>query len=132
MTTLSRYLAVAMLASPILGAGPVRAQTVVDGSDTTLGPEAHSVIALVGKGLKVPETARYGRLRTGRAGAICGEVDTTNRMGQHVGPRSFVADVGAGFAGIVPDGAELRNPASMGHYGVMQRILALFAANCAA
>ncbi len=122
-----------ILAAALLAAPTARAQTVADESAVALGPEAtQAVLALLGKGLKSPETARYGRLRPGRAGAVCGEVDTTNRMGQHVGPRGFVADLGAGFAAIVPDGAELRNPASPAHYAAMQRTLALFSANCTA
>ncbi|KQP32596.1 hypothetical protein ASF27_17640 [Methylobacterium sp. Leaf102] len=100
---------------------------------SALPPEiAQAAVTLLGRGLKAPETARFDRLRMGRAGAVCGQVDTTNRMGQHVGPRGFVADLEAGFAALVPDGAELRNPASPAHYAAMQRALALFAANCAA
>ena len=128
--TRHRWSPVALAAATLAGPA-VHAQVLVDAS--ALPPEtAQAVVALLGKGLKAPESARYGRLRTGRAGAVCGEVDTTNRMGQHVGPRGFVADLGAGFAAIVPDGAELRNPAGMAHYAAMQRALALFAANCAA
>ncbi|TXM69206.1 hypothetical protein FV218_17445 [Methylobacterium sp. WL69] len=116
----------ATLASPA-----VHAQGIV--GESALPPEtAQAAVALLGQSLKAPDAARYGRLRPGRAGAVCGEVDTTNRMGQHVGPRGFVADLGAGFAAIVPDGAELRNPAGPAHYAAMQRALALFAANCAA
>jgi hypothetical protein len=118
-------------ATLLVGSG-AHAQTVVDDSAAALpAGTAPAVIALLGKGLKAPEAARYGRLRMGRAGAVCGEVDTTNRMGQHVGPRGFVADLGAGFAALVPDGPELRNPASPAHYAAMQRTLALFSANCA-
>ena len=127
----SRMLRLA-LAAALLASSGVEAQTVADESAAAL-PEgtAPAVMALLGKTLKAPETARYGRLRMGRAGAVCGEVDTTNRMGQHVGPRGFVADLGAGFAAIVPDGPELRSPASPAHYTAMQRTLALFSANCA-
>lgn len=120
------------LAALLLAGSGAQAQTIVDDSAAALADRTASiVIGLLGKGLKAPEAARYGRLRMGRAGAVCGEVDTTNRMGQHVGPRGFVADLGAGFAAIVPDGPELRNPASPAHYTAMQRTLALFAANCA-
>ncbi|MCJ2036110.1 hypothetical protein [Methylobacterium sp. J-068] len=115
----------------LLAVSPVRAQ-VVDGSDQAIGADrAAGVIALTGRGLRTPGTARYGRLRAGRAGAVCGEVETTNRMGDPVGPRHFVADVEAGIAGILPDGPELRNPATPQDYAAMQRILALYAANCA-
>ncbi len=121
-----------VLAVLLMAGSAARAQTIADGSDAALpAGTAPAVMALLGKGLKAPEAARYGRLRPGRAGAICGDVDTTNRMGQHVGPRGFVADLESGFAAIVPDGPELRNPASPAHYAAMQRTLALFSANCA-
>jgi hypothetical protein len=124
--------AAALVAAALLAGTVAQAQTVVDDSAAALpAGTAPAVIGLLGRGLKAPETARYGRLRMGRAGAVCGEVDTTNRMGQHVGPRGFVADLGAGFAAIVPDGAELRNPTGTAHYAAMQRTLALFSANCA-
>ncbi|KQP74742.1 hypothetical protein ASF41_17295 [Methylobacterium sp. Leaf111] len=113
------------------GADPARA-LVADGSDREIGPErADRVIALLGQGLRAPAPARYGQLRAGRAGAFCGVVDTTNRMGNPVGPRRFVADLAAGIAGLVPDGPELRNPATPQDYAALQRILALYAANCA-
>jgi hypothetical protein len=112
----------------LLMAAPVRAQVADDpgiGADTT-----GRVIALLGRSLRTPATARYSRLRAGRAGAFCGEVETTNRMGQPVGPRYFVADLDAGIAGILPDGPELRNPGTPEDYTAMQRILTLYAANC--
>jgi len=114
----------------LLMAIPARAQVADDpgiGADTT-----GRVIALLGRSLRTPATARYGQLRAGRAGAFCGEVETTNRMGQPVGPRHFVADLDAGIAGILPDGPELRNPGTPEDYAAMQRILTLYAANCAA
>ena len=104
-----------------------------DGAEPGLDADtAARVTALLGRTLRMPETARYGRLRAGRAGAFCGEVETINRMGQPVGPRRFVADLDAGIAGILPDGPELRNPGSPQDYAAMQRILTLYAANCAA
>jgi hypothetical protein len=125
-------LAGALLTAAFLAGSGAHAQTIVDDSAAALpAGTAPAVIELLGRGLKAPEAARYGRLRRGRAGAVCGEVDTTNRMGQHVGPRGFVADPGAGFAAIVPDGPELRNPAGPADYAAMQRTLALFSANCA-
>ncbi len=120
----------------LLAASPAPAQTVPDGSDAALGAEtAAAVIGLVGKGLggrgfRNPEEARYGRLRRGKGGAVCGEVDVVNRMGNHVGPRPFVADPDAGFAGLMPDAAEIRHPSSMAQYRDFQRILALLAENC--
>ncbi|KQO56045.1 MULTISPECIES: hypothetical protein [unclassified Methylobacterium] len=115
----------------LLAAVPATAQTITDGSDATVGAEvAAATTALLGKGLKSPAEARYSRLRPGKAGAVCGEVDVTNRMGVHVGPRPFVADTGSGFAGILPDAAEIRHPSSMAQYQGFQRILALLAANC--
>ncbi|WP_019904003.1 hypothetical protein [Methylobacterium sp. 77] len=121
----------ACLALAVLAALPAMAQTVTDGSDAAIGPEVSvAVTALVGKGLKSPADARYSRLRRGKAGAVCGEVDVTNRMGAHVGPRAFVADPGSGFSGIMPDAAEIRHPSSMAQYQGFQRTLALLAANC--
>ncbi|MFD0934433.1 hypothetical protein ACFQ12_04445, partial [Methylobacterium trifolii] len=76
--------------------------------------------------------ARVGRLRAGRGGLVCGEVDRPNRMGDYTGPRPFVADLSASFAGIVPDAPELRHPASVAQYRAMQRTLSLHAAHCAA
>ena len=116
----------------LLAMSPARAE-VTDGSDREIGPDITGrVIALLGQGLKHPAAARYSGLRAGRAGAVCGAVDTLNRMGNPVGPRRFVADLAAGIAGIVPDGPELRNPATPQDYAAMQRNLALYAANCAA
>lgn len=91
---------------------------------------ASRVTELVGRGLKAPETARYSRLRMGRGGIVCGAVETTNRMGQYTGPRAFVADPDAGFAGVVPDAPELRHPGSPAEYAAMQRTRALFSAHC--
>ncbi|WP_036266466.1 hypothetical protein [Methylobacterium sp. 10] len=119
------------LALALLAVAPATAQTVIDGSDATLGAEmSASVMALVGRGLKSPAEARYGRLRRGKASAICGDVDVTNRMGAHVGPRPFVADPESGFAGIMPDAAEIRHPSSMAQYQSFQRTLTLLSANC--
>lgn len=109
-----------------VGAGAAQVST------PALPPEVASrVTELVGRGLKAPETARYSRLRMGRGGIVCGAVETPNRMGQYTGPRAFVADPDAGFAGIVPDAPELRHPASPADYAAMQRTLTLFSAHCA-
>ncbi|MCC0808758.1 hypothetical protein FPV16_21550 [Methylobacterium sp. W2] len=119
------------LSVALLAAAPATAQTVIDGSDAMIGAEISvSVMTLVGRGVRSPAEARYGRLRRGKADAICGEVDVTNRMGAHVGPRPFVADPEAGFAGIMPDAAEIRHPSSMAQYQGFQRTLALLSANC--
>lgn len=115
----------------LLAAAPATGQTITDGSDAMVGAEAAAAtMALLGKGLKSPAEARYSRLRPGKAGAVCGEVDVTNRMGVHVGPRPFVADTGSGFAGILPDAAEIRHPSSMAQYQGFQRVLVLLTANC--
>lgn len=112
---------------------PLAAQTVTDGSAAAIDTgAAKAVFALVGKGMKDPSTARYSRLRPGRSGAVCGEVDATNRMGTHTGPRAFVADPTSDVGGILPDAPELRHPSSMAQYQAMQRTLDLFKANCAA
>ena len=120
----------ALVPTLLLAASSALGQSVTDGSDAALGERAGAVIALVGKGLKAPGEARYSRLRPGRAEGVCGDVDVINRMGDHVGPRPFVADLDAGFAGILPDAAEMRHPSSMAQFQAFQRILALLAANC--
>jgi hypothetical protein len=109
------------------------AQSVTDGSDAGLGDDAaKAVFALIGQGMQAPSSALYSRLRRGRAGALCGEVDATNRMEVHTGPRPFVADLSARFGGILPDAPELRHPSSMAQYQAMQRTLDLFRSNCSA
>lgn len=84
-----------------------------------------------GRSLRDSEAALYDRLRLGRAGAVCGTVETTNRMGQPTGPRPFTADLAGGIAGLLPDAPERRNPGTVEDFATMQRILALFAAHCA-
>lgn len=111
------------------GAG---AQTVVDGSDRTVGAEAsRTVLDLIGQRMRDPE-ARVAALRLGRAGALCGTVDVRNRMGAHTGPRPFVADLSERFFGRLPEGPELRSPASPADFRAMERARALFEANCTA
>ena len=113
----------------VLAAMPAWAQ---EPDESGLGPEvAGRVRALLGRSLRDPDTARYGRLRPGRAGAVCGTVETRNRMGQPTGPRPFVTDLAGGTAGLLPDGPELRNPGTVEDFAAMQRILALYRANCA-
>lgn len=109
-----------------------QAQSVVDGSEATIGAEsAAAVVALVRRELRDPE-ARIGALHKGRAGALCGTVDIRNRMGVHTGPRGFVAEPGEGFFGRLPEGPELRNPSGVAEFRAMERARALFAANCTA
>lgn len=116
----------------LAGATAARAQTVVDGSDAAVGPEAtRTVLSLIGTQLRDPE-ARVAGLRTGRAGALCGTVDVRNRMGVHTGPRGFVADLPEKFFGRLPEGPELRSPGSMASFRAMERARALFDANCTA
>lgn len=116
----------------LLAAGTAGAQDRLDGAAPVLPAEvARRATDLVGRGLKAPDAARYGRLRMGRGGIVCGTVETPNRMGQYTGPRAFVADPDAGFAGLVPDAPELRHPASPADYAAMQRTLTLFSAHCA-
>ncbi|WP_233384519.1 hypothetical protein [Methylobacterium sp. C25] len=126
-----RFTVMAMIMALLLPLDRAFAQTVIDGSESVLGAEdAKAVFALVGKGMKDPSSALYSRLHRGRAGALCGEVDATNRMGTHTGPRPFVADTAAGFGGVLPDAPELRHPSSMAQYQAMQRTLDLYRANC--
>ncbi|GLS46326.1 hypothetical protein GCM10007884_43190 [Methylobacterium brachythecii] len=129
----ARFTTMAIIAACLLSWDHAYAQTVTDGSDSVLGlDESKATIALVGQGMKAPSSALYSRLRHGRAGAACGEVDATNRMGTHTGPRSFVADTKAAFGGILPDAPELRHPSSMAQYQAMQRTIELYRTNCAA
>lgn len=129
---IARVTVLAAFLGAILGAPAARAQTVTDGSDAALGPErTGAVLALVARVLRGPD-ARVTGLRDGRAGAVCGAVDLRNRMGTYTGPRAFVADPGGGFLGRLPEGPELRNPASPADFQAMQRARTLFAANCTA
>ena len=125
-------LPVALLALSLLDcAPPASAQTIVDGSDAAVGPAAAStILVLVGRALRDPE-ARIAGLRKGRAGAVCGTVDLRNRMGAHTGPRPFVADLSENVLARLPEGPELRSPASPGDFQAMQRAKTLFEANCA-
>lgn len=107
-----------------------RAQSLVDGSDAVVGPPvAGTILVLIGRQMRDPE-ARVAGLRKGRAGAVCGTVDLRNRMGAHTGPRPFVADIPGHFVGRLPEGPELRSPASPTDFKAMQRAKALFEANC--
>ncbi len=87
------------------------------------------MLVLIGRHLHDLE-ARVARLRIGRAGALCGTVDVRNRMGAYTGPRGFVADIPEKFLGRLPEGPELRSPASPADFQAMERARALYAANC--
>lgn len=120
----------ALAALPLL-VSTAHAQTVVDGSDATVGTDAAgAVLTLIGRQMRDPE-ARVSGLRTGRAGALCGSVDLRNRMGTYTGPQPFVADLGETFLGRLPEGPELRSPASPAAFKAMQRAKVLYEANCA-
>ena len=122
----------ALAALLVLAAPAARAQSIVAGTDAAIGPVAAStVLVLVGRQLRDPQ-ARIAGLRNGRAGALCGTVDVTNRMGAYTGPRPFVADLPERFLARLPEGPELRNPASPADFQAMQRAQALFEANCTA
>lgn len=120
-----------LLAALLLLAAPsAQAQSIVDGSAATIGPPAAStILALAGRNFRDPE-ARIAGLRQGRAGAVCGTVDLRNRMGAHTGPRPFVADISENFLGRLPEGPELRSPASPADFKAMQRAKAFYEANC--
>ncbi|KQT46805.1 hypothetical protein ASG52_13985 [Methylobacterium sp. Leaf456] len=122
-----------LLAALLLLAAPgARAQSIVDGSAATVGPPAAStILVLVGRQFPDPE-ARIAGLRKGRDGAVCGTVDVRNRMGTHAGPRPFVADLSENFFARLPEGPELRSPASPADFKAMQRAKALYEANCTA
>lgn len=108
-----------------------RAQSIEDGSDAAIGAaNARTVVQLVGLHLKSTD-AKITALRRSGDTAICGSVDVRNRMGAYTGPRGFVADLSDGFIGRLPEGPELRNPASVADFRAMERAKALFAQNCA-
>jgi hypothetical protein len=100
-----------------------------DADSATPDPETASVAAAIGRQLGSPD-ARVSGLRTGRGGILCGSVDVRNRMGTYTGPRPFVFDPATGLAGRLPEGPELRNPASLAEYQSMERTRALFVAHC--
>lgn len=111
-----------------------RAQGLPDRPGAAIGPDdAQAVRALIerdlGRDLRSAD-ARLAGLRQGRAGGICGTVEVRNRMGTYTGPRPFVADLGAGFAGRLPEGAELRNPGSAADFTRLERARAMFVENC--
>lgn len=115
-----------MLAWP----GATRAQIVTDGSDAAIGVErSQAVLALVAR-MPLSAEARVTGLHEGRTGGLCSSVEVKNRMGTYTGPRPFVADLPTAFAGKLPEGPELRSPASMAAFRDMERAKTLFAANC--
>jgi hypothetical protein len=121
-----------LLAGAVLAAcaNPVGAQSIVDGSDATIGRErTQAILASVGLALRSPD-ARVSELRLGRQGAICGAVEVRNRMGAYTGPRPFVFDPVTRFLGRLPEGPELRNPASMADFNAMEQARARYAQNC--
>ncbi|MGU3539403.1 hypothetical protein [Methylobacterium sp. A54F] len=115
----------------LAGCGAVLAQSSLDDPDLTLGTKRSSHLLALADRLLGPSDHRIAALRAGRAGAVCGTVDSRNRMGAYTGPRGFVADLKAGFLGRLPEGPELRNPASAADYRAMERARDLYAANCA-
>ena len=120
---------IALTALPILaGATAARAQTIVDGSGAVLDA-TQTLLDLIKQRLRDPE-ARVAGLRIGRAGALCGTVDTRNRMGAYTGPRGFVADIPEEFFGRLPEGPELRSPASRADFRAVERARTLFESNC--
>ncbi|TXN55096.1 hypothetical protein [Methylobacterium sp. WL2] len=120
-------LGLTLLAAAATG-GP--AQGLPDRPGAAIGPDdAQAVLALIERDLRSTD-ARLAGLRRGRAGGICGTVEVRNRMGTYTGPRPFVADLGAGFAGRLPEGAELRNPGSAADFTRLERARAMFVENC--
>ena len=127
MTMRSGVLAVLCLVAAFEGA---QAQSVTDGTEAAIGPDAtRAVLALIARQLRSPD-AKVSGLHEGRAGAVCGAVDVRNRMGAYTGPRGFVSKPEEGFFGRMPEGPELRSPASMEDFRAMERAKALFHDNC--
>ena len=119
-----------LLAVLALAAGVAQAQGAVVADGEAPDPETgRAAIAAIGQRLGSTD-ARVSDLRTGRDGLLCGRVDVRNRMGTYTGPRPFVFEPGTGVAGRLPEGPELRNPASMAAYRAMEQTRALFAAHC--
>ena len=101
-----------------------------DTAHAPLDPEiVRSATAAIGKQLGSAD-ARVNGLRTGRGGVLCGSVDVRNRMGIYTGSRPFVFDPATGVAGRLPEGPELRHPASMAEYKALDQARALFVARC--
>ncbi|TXM72705.1 hypothetical protein FV222_11350 [Methylobacterium sp. WL103] len=118
-----------LLAVLALAAGVAQAQgAVADGEAPDL-ETSRAATAAIGRRLGSAD-ARVSSLRTGRGGIMCGSVDVRNRMGTFTGPRPFVFEPGTGVVGRLPEGPELRNPASIAEYRSMERTRALFAAHC--
>lgn len=101
-----------------------------DTAPAPLDPEiVRSATAAIGRQLGSAD-ARVSGLRAGRGGGLCGSVDVRNRMGTYTGPRPFVFDPATGIAGRLPEGPELRHPASMAEYQALDQVRALFVAHC--
>ncbi|MDP4026636.1 hypothetical protein Q8W71_28925 [Methylobacterium sp. NEAU 140] len=121
---------ICLVASLLATAPDAHAQSIVDGTGTAVDAEStRIVLALIGQHLRSTD-AKVTDLRTGRGGAICGAVEVRNRMGTYTGARPFVADLAGGFFGRLPEGPELRNPASIADYRAMERAQELFTRNC--
>jgi len=108
-----------------------RAQSVVDGSDAAIGPGSTALLLVLVRGTLRNPDAKVAALRWGRDGAICGAVELRNRMGTYTGGRPFVFEPASRFVGRLPEGPELRNPASVADYAAMERAKRLFSQNCA-
>ncbi|GJD37293.1 hypothetical protein [Methylobacterium aerolatum] len=114
-----------------MSAAAARAQDVADGTDARIGPDATRILLdRIGRTLHGGTEAKVTALREGRQGALCGAVEVRNRMGTYTGARPFVFERETGFLGRLPEGPELRNPASAADYEAMERARTLFLANC--
>jgi len=120
--------AVFLLASvALLSAGHAPADDIANSASD---PEIMGVAtAAIGRQLRSAD-ARVSGLRTGRGGVLCGRVDVRNRMGTYTGARPFAFDPATGVVGRLPEGPELRNPASMADYQALERVRALYVAHC--
>lgn len=125
-------IALRLLVGAVLAAcaQPVSAQSIVDGSDAAIGQEhAQAILASVGRALRSTD-ARVSELRQGRQGAICGAVEVRNRMGAYTGARPFIFDPEARFFGRLPEGPELRSPASMADFTAMEQARTRYVQSC--
>ena len=106
------------------------AQTVEDGSEAAIGPEAtRAVLALIARHLDSPD-AKVSVLRKAEGGLICGSVDVKNKMGLYSGARGFVADLSDSAFGRVPDGPELLSAGRGPEHQALERIRQLYFKAC--
>lgn len=104
------------LQNAVLPPPPAPAPQAQPSAETQAGP-AHFLRAkeAVTRGLKDPDSARFGKIFTGRGGrTICGEVNARNGYGGYNGMTPFAYSVDTGEAAVVTIGSikHMQPPAS--------------------